>query len=312
MATTTKLPDLAARLAALTELERSFLVEAGAGSGKTAIMAGRVVMLLARGVEPKRVAAITFTEFAASELLIRITDFVNALANGKIPRDLEIVFPKGVSAAQKANLEQAKKSLDQLFCSTIHGFAQALIKPYPAEARIDPGAEIIDPSEADIAFEELYDSWLRDHLSGRVDDDVVAELVVANQNGAVELIRNIADFRRKNRDARAASIVWSPDLLGVFTQAVAKFSRVASGWEFDEPETASVANDFVDFAKSLASSLVSSGQPTSRALIDALFLARPETCFTQVGGKRVLQKKGQVGEGRGCRRHAKIEGRRGL
>ena len=34
-------------LAALTELDRSLLVEAGAGSGKTSIMAGRVAMLLA-------------------------------------------------------------------------------------------------------------------------------------------------------------------------------------------------------------------------------------------------------------------------
>lgn len=147
MAGTEGLPDQSARIAALTELERSLLVEAGAGSGKTSIMAGRVAMLFARGIEPKRVAAITFTKFAASELMIRITHFVVALAKGKIPRDLEIAFPGGVSAEQRANLERAKKSLDQLLCSTIHGFAQALIKPYPVEAGIDPGAEIIDPSE---------------------------------------------------------------------------------------------------------------------------------------------------------------------
>jgi exodeoxyribonuclease-5 len=77
-------------------------------------MAGRVAMLFARGVEPKRVAAITFTEFAASELMIRITGFINKLAKGVVPPDLEIVFPKGVSAEQRANLEQARKSLDQL------------------------------------------------------------------------------------------------------------------------------------------------------------------------------------------------------
>ena len=119
MAGAKELPDQSARIAALTELERSLLVEAGAGSGKTSIMAGRVAMLFARGVEPKRVAAITFTEFAASELMIRITRFVAELAKGEIPRDLEIAFPEGVSAEQRANLERAKKSLDQLVCSTI-------------------------------------------------------------------------------------------------------------------------------------------------------------------------------------------------
>src|SRR5271166_4857970 len=98
MADARKLPDKEVRIAALTELERSLLVEAGAGSGKTSIMAGRVAMLFAGSIEPKRVAAITFTEFAASELMIRITHFVVALAKGEIPRDLEIAFPGGVSA----------------------------------------------------------------------------------------------------------------------------------------------------------------------------------------------------------------------
>ncbi len=37
------LPDASARLAALTDHDRTLLVEAGAGSGKTALMAGRVV-----------------------------------------------------------------------------------------------------------------------------------------------------------------------------------------------------------------------------------------------------------------------------
>ena len=36
-----KLPDKDARTTALTNIDQSFLVEAGAGSGKTSIMAGR-------------------------------------------------------------------------------------------------------------------------------------------------------------------------------------------------------------------------------------------------------------------------------
>ena len=48
----TKLADTAARLRALTELDSTLLVEAAAGTGKTALMAGRVTMLLAHGAEP--------------------------------------------------------------------------------------------------------------------------------------------------------------------------------------------------------------------------------------------------------------------
>jgi len=75
-----KLSDDAARRDAIAVHDRSFLVEAGAGSGKTAVMAGRIAMLLAGGAAPKSIAAVTFTEFAASELLIRVRAFVSALA----------------------------------------------------------------------------------------------------------------------------------------------------------------------------------------------------------------------------------------
>ena len=65
--------------------DRSFLVEAGAGSGKTAVMAGRIAMMLAEGIAPKTIAAVTFTELAASELLIRVREFVGELNAGRIP-----------------------------------------------------------------------------------------------------------------------------------------------------------------------------------------------------------------------------------
>ena len=76
------IPDLAARMIALTAVDRTLLVEAGAGSGKTSVMAGRVAVLFAGGVEPKHIAAITFTEFAASELRLRIERFTTALSRG--------------------------------------------------------------------------------------------------------------------------------------------------------------------------------------------------------------------------------------
>jgi hypothetical protein len=190
-----KLPDHAARLAALTKIDRSLLVEAGAGSGKTALLAGRVAVLLANGIEPKHIAAITFTAFAASELLIRIDAFARALARADVPREIAVAFPGGVSAEQRASLERACMSLDQLTCTTIHGFAQALIKPYPAEANIDPGAEIVDPAEADLAFEEHFAAWLRERLSSQSSDGIVAELVLADEGAGLGLVRIFSIWR---------------------------------------------------------------------------------------------------------------------
>jgi ATP-dependent exoDNAse (exonuclease V) beta subunit len=285
------LPDQAARLAALGKLQRSMLVEASAGSGKTAIMAGRVAMLFAEGVEPKRVAAITFTEFAAAELMIRITRFVAKLAKGEVPYELEIAFPHGVSDKQKANFARADKSLDQLLCSTIHGFAQALIKPYPVEARIDPGAEIVDPSEADLAFDEHYDAWLREHLSGETDDDVVAECVLADENDALKDLQKIAVFRRRNRDARPAPVTWTPGLIEEFVEAVTSFRAALSGLPFREEDTSARAEDFAALAEAVSSSLLHSDRPTNWALIQVLTSTQPQSCFTQAGCARKLQTK---------------------
>src|SRR3546814_18025562 len=59
------LADDVARRDALASHDRSLLVEAGAGSGKTAVMAGRIAMMLAEGIAPRSIAAVTFTELAA-------------------------------------------------------------------------------------------------------------------------------------------------------------------------------------------------------------------------------------------------------
>src|SRR5271166_598612 len=99
------------------------------GRAQTALMAGRVAVLFANGAEPKHVAAVTFTEFAASELLQRITRFAEALARGEVPSELALAFPSGISAEQQARVQRACNAIDQLTCTTIHGFAQKLIKP---------------------------------------------------------------------------------------------------------------------------------------------------------------------------------------
>src|SRR3546814_11606232 len=96
------LADDTARRAAMTALDSSLLVEAGAGSGKTAVMAGRIAMMLAEGIKPKSIAAVTFTELAASELLIRVRELVDELTEGHIPTELRVALPAGVSGAQRS------------------------------------------------------------------------------------------------------------------------------------------------------------------------------------------------------------------
>jgi hypothetical protein len=282
------LPDLAARSAALTAIDRSLLVEAGAGSGKTSVMAGRVAVLFANGVEPKHIAAITFTEFAASELRLRIEEFATILSKGGIPRDLEHLLPKGITLEQKAKIERACEALDQLTCTTIHGFAQALLKPYPAEANIDPGAEIIDPAEADIAFEERYQAWLKQRLSGNSDDGIVEELVLGDEAGGLKLVAEVAQFVRRNRDATPAAAAWPHGAVKKFAAAAVQFEKGLSGFDYGEEQTEAACKSFVELGKMLGGLALEQAKPSNHDLVAAINLPRHETCFRQDGKRRKL------------------------
>ena len=165
------LPDAAARQRALLDYGATLLVEAGAGSGKTALMAGRVALMLAHGIRPRDIVAITFTEAAAAELLERIERFVASLTAGTVPPELKLALPAGLSADQRAAIATAVAALDEITCTTIHGFCQQLIKPYPIEAGIDPGATIIDPAAADLAYQDLMTAWLSARFGRARGDD---------------------------------------------------------------------------------------------------------------------------------------------
>jgi ATP-dependent exoDNAse (exonuclease V) beta subunit len=287
------IPDLAARTTALTAIDRSLLVEAGAGSGKTSVMAGRVAVLLASGIAPKHIAAITFTEFAASELLIRIDRFVQALAKKTVPPDLESAFSVGISKEQLKNLEEARRTLDQLTCTTIHGFAQALIKPYPVDATIDPGADIVDPAEADLAFNERFEAWLKEQLSDAAGDGIVAELVLCDEKKALALVREVAQFLKTNRDARPTNGLWQKSVVRDFADCVKAFGKQFSEYSFSETETVARHEAFTALTKILASPELAKGLPSVSALIGVLRLPAPDTCFTQSGAVRQLNTKGK-------------------
>ncbi|TPG53646.1 ATP-dependent endonuclease [Roseomonas nepalensis] len=196
------LEDAAARSTALTAIDRTLLVQAGAGSGKTSVLAGRVVVLLATGRHPSEIAAISFTEFSASELRERIVRFVDLVADGAVPRDLEAAFPSGPDEVQRANLRRAREDLDCLACTTIHGFCRMLLAPYPVEAGIDPGAALLDQDAAELMLDDEFAGWLRDRLSGEPQaDDAFAALYLADPSGTADALRKLAGAMRARRGA---------------------------------------------------------------------------------------------------------------
>ena len=285
------LSDDAARRDAIAVHDRSFLVEAGAGSGKTAVMAGRIAMLLAEGIAPKYIAAVTFTEFAASELLIRVRAFVGALAAGDIPTELRVALPGGLSEEQRRNLAAADAALDEMTCSTIHGFCQRLITPYPVEADIDPGAAVMDRDQADLAFAELLDAWLREKLA-REAGSLLAELVLHDPAATVGLIRTILGHLRRHRAFAPYERKDLAQLATAFREAAEGFNYFISGEDAEEPETAAIAGHFRDLAEEIEAALPAE---TAAALVRLLVTVPHDDLCTGSGSFRSYRKKGKWG-----------------
>ena len=256
------LPDLPARRRALLNHSTTLLVEAGAGSGKTALMAGRVALLLAAGIPTREIVAITFTEAAASELRERIEGFVNRLARADIPDELRVALPDWLSAEQSAAIAAANETLDELTCTTIYGFCQQLVKPYPVEAGIDPGATIIDPEAADLAYQDLVQAWLsarfgRDRGTeglGRLpplpalgEQDFFAELLVDEPDRVIKRIQETAAFLRKTRTATAPPAAIDPGILAELSREIEAFAGWYAQCGVEEEDTANVINDLQQF-----------------------------------------------------------------
>ena len=75
-----------AQMEAVQHLDGPCLVLAGAGSGKTRVITFKIVRLLQSGLEPKQIAAITFTNKASQEMRER----AKALVGSRAAKDLAI------------------------------------------------------------------------------------------------------------------------------------------------------------------------------------------------------------------------------
>ena len=282
------LADDDARRTAIAVHDRSFLVEAGAGSGKTAIMAGRIAVMLAEGVAPRSIAAVTFTELAASELLLRVHELVETLASGLVPAELQAALPNGLCERQRGHLAAATESIDEMTCSTIHGFCQRLIKPYPVEADIDPGATVMDRDQADLVFREIVDAWLREALAGDA-GGLLEELVLQDPGRTIGLIHEILARLRSHREVARDPRQRDPaPLLEAFEHASDDFTSFVNDADVTEDDTGVIAGRFAE----LAGMVHLDPANESPGDLVALLLAQPgpELCTTSGDFRRYRKK----------------------
>jgi ATP-dependent helicase/nuclease subunit A len=145
------LPDRSARDRIARDLHATLFVEAGAGTGKTTELVGRIVALVRSGVPVDRIAAITFTEKAAAELSERVRKQLELAATGGKGYE-------AISGEERQRCAAALPDLDRAAIQTLHSFAQRILSLYPLEAGLPPELRIMDEVEGDIAFR---DRWAR-------------------------------------------------------------------------------------------------------------------------------------------------------
>jgi DNA helicase-2/ATP-dependent DNA helicase PcrA len=126
-------PPTEEQLAAITAPLSPGLIVAGAGSGKTTVMAARVVWLVGTGqVTPERVLGLTFTNKAAAELASRVTRTLRAA---------------GITADEEPRV------------STYHAFAGRLVSEHGLRLGIEPRSRLL----ADATRYQLAARVLRRH-----------------------------------------------------------------------------------------------------------------------------------------------------
>lgn len=145
--------DEEARRRIREETDRSFLVEAAAGTGKTTALVGRIVSVLGRGeADVHQIVAVTFTRKAAGELKLRLR------------QELEQVRRESTSAGERSHLERAIAHLEEARIGTIHSFCGDILRERPVEARVDPAFEELSEDEAPRLFERIFRVWIQRKL----------------------------------------------------------------------------------------------------------------------------------------------------
>ena len=282
--------DMAARILALTALDRTLLVEAGAGSGKTSVLAGRVAALLAAGRAPGEIAAITFTELAAGELRGRVVEFVHELAEGTVRADLRSAFPHGPDPAQRRRLQAARGKLDELLCTTIHGFCQRLLRPWPVEAGMDPGATVMDREDADALLAEVLDEWLRERLSGEAGpDDLLLTLFADDSGAAAGLVRDLLKWMAHYRGAPVPDTALEADALVELRATSGQFRAFLKGAACREAETDAISQEL----NALLATAPGKAAPEAAVLLHLLQMSAPASCAKQDGGWKAYRQKGK-------------------
>ena len=137
-------------------------VSANAGSGKTHVLAQRVIRLLLDGTNPSKILCLTFTKAAAANMANRIFRTLGewiAYDDTKLDAAIRATGAKGGGALQRAQARRlfalALETPGGLKVQTIHGFCTRLLQQFPFEANVASRFRVLEEIEQSQMLEDI-------------------------------------------------------------------------------------------------------------------------------------------------------------
>jgi ATP-dependent helicase/nuclease subunit A len=213
-------------------------VAANAGSGKTFVLAQRVIRLLLSGVEPSRILCITFTKAAAAnmanQVFSRLAEWT-ALDDGALDEAMKRIGVRNIDAALRARARQlfalALETPGGLKVQTVHAFCTRLLHLFPFEAKVAARFSVLEEAAERqlldrVCLEVLLDAAVRPASAlGRA---LAATVAVA----ADATVRDLLGEAIAERDKFSAWIEAAGGLQG----AIAQLSNILGVAPGDSPE----------------------------------------------------------------------------
>ncbi len=133
---------------------QNILVSASAGSGKTFVMANRIVEKVRQGIDIDCLFISTFTKKAAAELKIRLE------------RDLKNARNSTNEPDEKRRFTLALQKLSNADIGTMDSFTQKLVRQHFNRINIDPNFRILaDKAESDLIKQDIFDQLVEEYLA---------------------------------------------------------------------------------------------------------------------------------------------------
>lgn len=210
MNTDLRIPSETLRAQALaSDPALSAWVSANAGSGKTHVLASRVIRLLLKGIEPSRILCLTYTRAAAANMATRVFGNLagwSLLSDEKLSVEIEKLEgrPPDAEKLRRARrlFARALETPGGLKIQTIHAFCEAILHQFPLEANIAGHFQLLDSQMEEALVAEAR----RDLLTGVAaeEDGPLAEafahvLALGGESGLQSLLSDIVAKRDRLR-----------------------------------------------------------------------------------------------------------------